>query len=110
LAFDASKANSPSDTTADSADRTVSASPRDALGFTLQHRFNGGKPLPTETIKIPRNKIKDNPLVILKALKKNFSKHLEKQKKPLQIDTELEFLSIGKAWTVSLALLTNLKI
>jgi len=97
LAFDASKANSPSDTTADSADRTVSASPRDALGFTLQHRFNGGKPLPTETIKIPRNKIKDNPLVILKALKKNFSKHLEKQKKPLQIDTELEFLLPARA-------------
>jgi len=91
LASEASSANSPSDT-ADSADRTVSASSRDALGFTLQHRFNGGEPLPTETIKFSPEQPLENPLFFLEALKQNFSKHLEKQKKPLQIDTELELL------------------
>jgi hypothetical protein len=91
LTSETSSANTPSNT-ADSAHRTVSASPEDALGFTLQHRFNDGEPLPTETIKISRNKIKENPLIILEALKQNFSKHLENQTKPVQIDTELELL------------------
>jgi uncharacterized protein YdgA (DUF945 family) len=101
LASEASKANRPSDTTADSAYRTVSASSEETLGFTLQHRFNGGKPLPTETIKISPDQIDENPLqTILKALKQNFSKHLEKQTKPLQIDTELELLLPARATKV----------
>ncbi len=106
LASEASSANSPSDT-ADSAYRTVSASSGEALGFTLQHRFNGGEPVPTETIKISPAQFIENPLqAILKALKQNFSKHLEKQTKPMQIDTELEFLfskeCFGQLPTVSI--------
>ncbi len=69
------------------------ASPiEDALRFTLQHRFNGGDPLPIETIEIPFTKLEDNPLLLLQAIKDNFSKHLEKQPLPVEIDTELEWL------------------
>jgi hypothetical protein len=91
LTSEASKANRPSDT-ADSAYRTVSTSSGETLSFTLQHRFNGGEPLPSETIEIPMLLVWDDLSVIIKELKKNFSKHLEKQTKPVQIDTQLEFL------------------
>jgi uncharacterized protein YdgA (DUF945 family) len=70
----------------------VSLSSKDTLRFTLQHRLNGGEPLPIETIEIPLKKFKANPLVFLKVLKQNFSKHSEKRTKPVQIDTKLEFL------------------
>lgn len=63
----------------------------DAISFTLQHSFNGD-PLPIETIEIPLEEFNANPLAFFDALKQNFSKHLEKQAKPVQIDSELEFL------------------
>jgi len=62
------------------------------LCLTLQHRFNGGEPIPSETIAIPFEKVDENPLVLLAELKKHFSKHLEKHEKPLEIDTTLDFL------------------
>ncbi|MDM8562869.1 DUF945 family protein [Candidatus Marithioploca araucensis] len=70
----------------------VSTPSQDVLRFTLQHRFNGSDPLPIDTIEIPFDKIADQPHILLKALKDNFSKHLEKQKKPVQIDTVLKWL------------------
>jgi hypothetical protein len=69
----------------------------DTLRFTLQHRFNGGDPLPIETIEIPLKNIKENPLVFFRTIKENFYKHLEKREKPVQIDTELEFLLSAEA-------------
>ncbi len=69
----------------------------DPLRFTLQHRINGGDPLPIETIEIPLKEIKENPLVFLRAIKENFSKHVEKLEKPVQLDTELEFLLSAEA-------------
>ncbi len=73
-------------------DSQVSTPSKDVLRFTLQHRFNGGDPLPIDTIEIPFDKIADQPHILLKVLKDNFSKHLEKQKKPVQIDTVLKWL------------------
>ncbi len=70
----------------------ISTPSKDVLRFTLQHRFNGGDPLPIDTIEIPFDKIADQPQILLKVLKDNFSKHLEKQKKPVQIDTVLKWL------------------
>lgn len=64
----------------------------DDLRFTLQHRFNGGSPNPAETITITAEAFENNPAVFFQQLKNNFSKQLEKQTKPLQIDTELKFL------------------
>jgi hypothetical protein len=64
----------------------------DIFRLRLQHRINGGEPLPLETVDIPIEKVDDNPFVILKALEQNFSKQLEQQKKPVQIDTKLTFL------------------
>ncbi|MEN8214837.1 MAG: DUF945 family protein [Pseudomonadota bacterium] len=69
----------------------------DTLRFTLQHRFNGGDPLPIETIEIPLKNIKENPLVFFRTIKENFSKHVEKLEKPVQLDTELEFLLSAEA-------------
>jgi len=69
----------------------------DTLRFTLQHRINGGDPLPIETIEIPLKEIKENPLVFLRVVRENFSKLLEKQEKPVQLDTELEFLLSAEA-------------
>ena len=76
----------------DSTDSQASTSSKEVLRFTLQHRFNGGEPLAKETVEIPFDKLGDNPLIFLETLKQNFSKHLEKQKKPVEVDTELEFL------------------
>jgi len=80
-----------------------------SLRFSLQHRFNGGDPLPIETIEIPFKQIGNNPLILLTVLKENFSKHVENREKPLQIDTELEFLlttegtqALGKLPTLSI--------
>ncbi len=71
---------------------SVTTSTEDNLRFTLQHRFNGSQPLPPETITIVSEEFAKNPLVFLETLKKNFSKHLEQQSKPVQVSTELEFL------------------
>jgi uncharacterized protein YdgA (DUF945 family) len=60
--------------------------------FTLQHRFNGGEPLPKDTIEIPVKAFAGNPGALWKAIKNNFSKHLEKQGKPAEIDTRFIFL------------------
>ncbi len=57
------------------------------IRFTLQHRFNGGEPLPKDTIEIPFKAFADNPGALWKAIKNNFSKHLETQGKPAKIDT-----------------------
>jgi len=80
----------------DSTDSQASTLSKEALRFTLQHRFNGGAPLAKETVEIPFDKFGDNPLVFFESLKQNFSKHLEKQKKPVEIDTELDFLQPGE--------------
>ena len=63
-----------------------------ALSFTVQHSFNGGEQLPGETIEIPLNQLEKNPLVFLKTLKAHFSKLLEKQKLPVEIDSKLDFV------------------
>jgi len=62
------------------------------LCLSLQHRFNSGEPIPSETIAIPFEKIDENPLVLLAELKKHFLKHLKKHEKPLEIDTTLDFV------------------
>ncbi len=77
----------------------------ESLSFSLQHRINGGDPLPIETIEIPFKQIENNPLILLTVLKENFSKHVENREKPLQIDTELEFSTteaLGKLPTMSI--------
>jgi len=71
----------------DNTDSSVSSN----LRFTLQHRFNGGNPLPKETIVIPFEKITMRPPVVLEKIIQNFSKHLEKQTKPVRISTEVDF-------------------
>ncbi len=81
----------------ESADNTNSqtntaSEPEKPLRFTLQHRFNGGTPVAKEMLEIPFNQFKNNPLVFLQVLKDNFSKHLKNQRKPLTIDTELEWV------------------
>ncbi|MCK5663104.1 MAG: DUF945 family protein [Thiotrichaceae bacterium] len=58
----------------------------DAIHFNVQHRFNGGEPLPTEMITIPFNV---NPLI---PLKENFCRHLKKKNRPAKIDTILEWV------------------
>jgi hypothetical protein len=68
-----------------------------ALSFTLQHRLNGGEPIPSETIEIPFKQLKKNPLVFLKTLKKHFSQLLEKQSLPVEIDSKLDFVLPAKA-------------
>lgn len=80
-----------------SEEEAVATNPEKMLRFTLQHRFNGGTPLPVETVAIPTQEIEDRPQIILESVRQNFSKHLEKQTKPLQIDTEVEFLLPAKA-------------
>jgi hypothetical protein len=60
--------------------------------FTLQHRFNGGEPLPKDTIEIPVKAFAGNSGALWKAIKNNFSKHLETQGKPAKIDTKFIFL------------------
>jgi hypothetical protein len=60
--------------------------------FTLQHRFNGGEPLPKDTIEIPVKAFAGNSGALWKAIKNNFSKHLETQGKPAEIDTTFIFL------------------
>ncbi|OAD22003.1 hypothetical protein THIOM_002214, partial [Candidatus Thiomargarita nelsonii] len=57
----------------------------------------------------PFKQIGNNPLILLTVLKENFSKHVENREKPLQIDTELEFLlttegtqALGKLPTLSI--------
>jgi hypothetical protein len=74
---------SSAESTADKAD----ASSGEMFRFTLQHRFNGGEPLPGETIEISPSQLEDNPLAFLEKIKGSFSKLLETQEKPLQIDT-----------------------
>jgi len=62
------------------------------FSIRLQHRFNDSQPLPPETIAIVSEAFAKNPLVFFETLKKNFSKHLEQQNKPVQVNTELELL------------------
>ena len=69
--------------------------------FTLQHRFNGGEPLPKDTIEIPVKAFAGNPWASLKAIKQNFSKHLEKQGKPAEIDTTFTFLQFPKEMQIT---------
>jgi acyl carrier protein len=64
----------------------------DDLRFTLQHRFNGGSSRPAEMITISFEAFENNPLVFFQQIKNNFSKQLERETKPLQIDSELKFL------------------
>lgn len=71
---------------------STAAKPPNTFNFTLQHRFKNGKPLPQEKIAIPIDKMSQQPWVLLEAITQNFSKHLEKQPKPVQLDTEIEFL------------------
>ena len=68
------------------------ASSEDSLRFTLQHRIANGNPIPQETIAIPFDKITTRPVVVLETLKQSFIKLLEKQTKPVQIDTTIDFL------------------
>jgi hypothetical protein len=69
----------------------------DTLRFTLQHSFNGNEQLSSETIEIPFNKLEKNPLVFLKTLKEHFSKLLEKQSLPVEIESKLDFVLSTKA-------------
>ena len=71
---------------------SAAAKPPSTFSFTLQHRFKNGNLLPKEKIAIPFDKVSQQPWVLLEAIKQNFSKHLEKQPKPVQLDTEIEFL------------------
>ncbi|KHD05447.1 hypothetical protein PN36_10770 [Candidatus Thiomargarita nelsonii] len=83
----------------------LQADTSESLRFSLQHRINGGDPLPIETIEIPFKQIENNPLILLTVLKENFSKHVENREKPLQIDTKLEFSTtqaLGKLPTTSI--------
>lgn len=75
----------------------VASSHTNALIFTLQHSFNGSEPLPSETIEIPLQQLEKNPLVFLKTLKKHFSKLLEKQSLPVEIDSKLDFVLPAEA-------------
>jgi hypothetical protein len=70
----------------------ISSTCYDGLCFTLQHRFNEGEALPAETIAILGEKLEENPLVLLQEIRKNFSKHLKTQTRPVKIHTELAFL------------------
>jgi uncharacterized protein YdgA (DUF945 family) len=105
-----SPAGMPNDS-ADSSKTEASPSLKKTLRFTLQHRFNGGEPLPKETIEVPYKTFGDNPRAFFGAFIQNFSKHLEKQKKPLQIDTVLEWLPaqeiVGKLPTYSIKTQVN---
>ncbi len=69
----------------------------DVLSFTVQHSINGGEQFPGETIDIPLNQFKKNPLVFLKTLKAHFSKLLEKQSLPVEIDSKLDFVLSAEA-------------
>ncbi len=72
----------------------------DTLRFTLQHRFNGGEQLSSETIEIPFEQLNKNPLVFLQTLKQHFSKLLEKQSLPVEIDSKLDFVLPAKAFEI----------
>lgn len=85
------------------------ATPPNPLRFTLQHRVNGGNPLPQEQIEIPVDKITQQPWVLLEAIKQSFSTHLEKQPKPVQLNTEIEWL-LSKKVTQILGALPKLSI
>ena len=74
---------------------------RQFFRFTLQHRFNGGEPLPKDTIEIPFKEFSNNPWASLKAIKQNFSKHLEKQGKPAEIDTRFTFLQFPEEMQIT---------
>lgn len=77
-------------------DSQANTSSEDTLRFTLQHRFNGGQPLEKELIEIPFDKLESNPQIFLESIRKNFSKHLVKQEKPVTIDTKLELVLPAK--------------
>ncbi|NJO14580.1 MAG: YdgA family protein [Thioploca sp.] len=77
--------------------------------LALQHRFNKGKPLPQEQIEIPVDKITQQPRILLEAIKQNFSTHLEKQSKPVQLNTEIEWL-LSKEMTQTFGTLPKLSI
>ncbi|MDM8560371.1 DUF945 family protein [Candidatus Parabeggiatoa sp. HSG14] len=102
-----------SKTSLSSADK-ADASPEELFRFTLQHRFNDGEPLPSETIEISPSQFENNPLVFSEKLKGIFSKLLEKQKKPVQIDTTVDISLptsltqiLGKLSTISMT--TNIE-
>lgn len=83
--------------------------PSRVVRLALQHRVNGGNPLPQEQIEIPVDKITQQPWILLEAIKQNFSTHLEKQPKPVQLNTEIELL-LSKEMTQLLGKLPKLSI
>jgi len=64
----------------------------ETLRFTLQHSFNQETPLPKETITISLEQLETDPAILLDAIRENFSQHLANQKRPLQIDSRLNFI------------------